>query len=370
MYAGALPFLHAARRLPAALVDSLSYSDLSYAGLDSEVVPSVMELHRRAGDIATRLHLDNGLVFPEVNAPPILQRLVHRMLLPAPMYVGAKALLAFLHIDMHVRNVSVKLPRARSRSRDSDTSDVEGEPSVTSYSRNAAIPRCVMLMAALLVMVKLQWGLDGQPRSAAPRELQGAVAHAGAPPFRAWLDTLQTSVAHGPFRPWDTETDVLGLSDAQVDAYLDFFEKEFAGGHVPSSMGHARRDGIADLLSFGDDHGNGALDHSAIGAEQRARHAALRAALYAAPAHDAGTLEAGEAYPVYAHDPSGTLPRDFLLVVHAANRVLGLDTGPVPQFQGTEVKHARDQEILLDTVMQLDEALLMTLQRKRNARGK
>ena len=199
---------------------------------------------------------------------------------------------------------------------------------------------------------------------------RNAVAHAGAPPFRAWLDALQTSVAHGPFRPWDTETDVLGLSDAQVDAYLDFFETELAGGHVPSSMGHARRDGIADLLSFGDDHGNGAVDHSAIVAEQRARHAALRAALYAAPAHDAGTLEAGEAYPVYAHDPSGTLPRGFLLVVHAANRVLGLDTGPVPQFQGTEVKHARDQEILLDTVMQLDEALLMTLQRKRNARGK
>lgn len=356
-----LPYLNAIRVLPPALLDALSYSDLAFAGLDTELVPSVMEIHRRVSEIATRLQLDEGVVWPEVNAAPMLSRLVHTMLLPPTMYVGAKALLSFLRIDMHVRNVSAQLPRQSGTGR---------EPSIISYSRNAAIPRCVMLMAALLVMLKLRWGLDGIARR--------DPLDAGLPPFRAWLSALRTSVGlengadapPAPFCPWDTDADLLGLSDEQVDRYLDFLEQEYTLPHIPASMTHLRRDHIQDLLSFGATSDAQPVDAAAIRGAQRDRLEALRTALYAQTetTEEPAALDAGEAYPLYAHDPSGAMPRDWVMVLDCAKRVLGLDTGPVATFQSYDMRQSRDQDVLQTAVMQLDEALVATLQRRRHSK--
>lgn len=379
LYDRSVPYLGAVRFLPPALLDSLSFSDMEYGGLNTEHVPSVMELHRRVGEIATRIHLDAGLVLPEVNALPILARMVQRLLLPAPIYVGAKSLLSFLRIDMHVRNVSAKLPR-RGRSQGSDTSDTEPErePSSASYARNASVPRCVMLMAAVVVLLKLQWGLDGKERSDAPATLGTAEAYAGTPPFSAWLSAVRQSlgletsadaVPPPPFCPWDTTSDMLAWSDADVDTYMDFLEDAYTLPHVPRAMAHARRDTIPDLLAFGKEAPRRPFDAAPLAKEQEARMAYLHQALYPPAVQEPGGLAPGEAYPVYAHDPSGKLPPSFVHVLDVANRVLGVDTAPPPQYHLSDTRHRRDQDILLDTVMQLDEALLATLRRRRHAKG-
>ncbi|KAI3617535.1 hypothetical protein CBS9595_003444 [Malassezia furfur] len=371
---GTLPYLHAIHVLPAPLLDVLSYSDVAYAGLDTELVPSVMDIHRRVADIATRLSLDFGVVWPEVNAPPMLARMVHAMLLPAPVYVAAKALLAHLRIDMHVRNVSAQLPRQAREGR---------TRSIHSYARNAAIPRCVMLMAAVVVVLKLRYGLDGVPRADPLNAL---------PPLGPWLAAVRAAThgttddgtpdapgatpsgapdAPGAFRPWDPDADLLGLSDAQIDAYLDFVEQTYTRPYIPPAMRAARRDGIADLLSCAPAADAQRVDVAALARADDARAEAHRAALYAAPAAAPAApaaRTAGEAYPVYAHDPSGTWPREYTRVLACAQRVLGLDTAPAASFQAHDVRHLRDADVLHVAVLQLDEALVTTLHRRRVAR--
>lgn len=346
--------------LPARLLDVLSYSDVAYAGLDTELVPSVMDIHRRVAEMATRLALDFGVAWPEVNAPPMLARMVHAMLLPAPVYVAAKALLAHLRIDMHVRNVSAQLPRQAREGR---------ARSIHSYARNAAIPRCVMLMAAVVVVLKLRYGLDGEPRADPLQAL---------PDLDAWLDALSRATEPGAGaggdagapRPWDTDVDLLGLSDAHIDAYLDFVEQTYTPPYIPPSMRALRRDGITDLLSCAPAPDARPVDVAALARADDARAAAHRAVLYAhdAPPAPATARAAGEAYPVYAHDPSGAWPRAYTRVLACAQRVLGLDPVRAAPFQAHDVRHLRDADVLHVAVLQLDEALVTTLHRRRVAR--
>ncbi|KAI3624356.1 hypothetical protein CBS14141_002784 [Malassezia furfur] len=343
---GTLPYLHALHVLPARLIDVLSYSDVAYAGLDTELVPSVMDIHRRVAEMATRLALDFGVAWPEVNAPPMLARMVHAMLLPAPVYVAAKALLAHLRIDMHVRNVSAQLPRQAREGR---------ARSIHSYARNAAIPRCVMLMAAVVVVLKLRYGLDGEPRADPLHAL---------PDFDAWLDALSRTTEPGAAaggdagapRPWDTDVDLLGLSDAHIDAYLDFVEQTYTPPIYPLDARPAPRR-----------HHGPAVVCARAGRTARRPH---RAALYAhdAPPAPAAARAAGEAYPVYAHDPSGAWPRAYTRVLACAQRVLGLDPVRAAPFQAHDVRHLRDADVLHVAVLQLDEALVTTLHRRRVAR--
>ncbi|WFD00058.1 hypothetical protein MYAM1_002804 [Malassezia yamatoensis] len=367
------PFLNAHNKVETVSLRStiaVLYLALVLERLDTENVPTVMEIHRRCNDIATRLQLDFALDWPEVNAVPLLSRFVHRMFLPPAIYIGAKTLLSFLHIDMHLRNVSAQLP---------NHSQVGGrEPSILSYSRNASIPRCVMLMAAIVIAVKLHYGLDGSPRYD-PLQI-------GLPPLDSWLSALRVSVglesnsklahyepANAPFCPWDTSTDLLGLSDHQLDQYLDFYEQEYLMTDFPNSMRHARRDNIHDLASVGGHTSANPVNIPAIEKQHMNWTNNLRTQLYktgsesiVSPSPD--LLESGEAYPIYAHDPAGVLPRELIQVMECANHVLGMETDPIESFQIHDARQARDQDVLQVAVMQFDEAILATLQRRRNTR--
>ncbi|PKI82808.1 hypothetical protein MVES1_003671 [Malassezia vespertilionis] len=375
VHARTLPYLNALQRLPQTLTDTLSNTDITFAALDTDILPSVTELHARIGSIATRLHLHRGLALPEVNAPPILARLVRRMLLPATMYVGAKSLLTFLHIDMHVRNVSVQLPNG---------TNYAAEPSALNYSRNATVPRCAMLMGALLVMAKLRWGLDGRARHETQSRLGHGMAFSGTPDVQAWINALCCSVGmpeealetlpKAPFRPWDTSADLLSLTDEDMDAYLAFLESQYTPRNVPRNQPHKLRGNLHDLQSFAEAPKRTAVvDEAQVRSAAWEQNAALYRSLYPVSPHVATDDEVvaapGDAYPVYSYDPAGTMHRDFCRVVDAANRVLGFDTDPAPQ-KPHATRRLCDQDLLLDCVMHLDEALITTLLRNRQRGAK
>lgn len=150
------------------------------------------------------------------------------------------------------------------------------------YSRNAAVPRCIMLMSVVIVMIKLRWGLDGISRfvrrlfctncrreNAEP--LRGHATDSGSTDLAPWLDALaQTaglqrgtrevldaptqSTSYAPFCPWDTQayvwsacpahtSDLLGLSCDDIDAYLAFVDMNYSPKNVPKSQPYRRRDG-------------------------------------------------------------------------------------------------------------------------------
>ncbi|WFD29988.1 hypothetical protein MSPP1_001002 [Malassezia sp. CBS 17886] len=269
IHSRALPFLNALRVLPPSLTRLIPETEIGNHALDTSHIPSVTELHARVNTIAVHLHRDYGVEFPEVNAAPLLSRLVDAMCLPASFYVATKSVLSYLQIDMHIRNVSVALPpalRARVQSRDSarDGAGSEGgageRHGIHYVSRNSTVPRCVMLMGALLVVVKMRWGLDGLDRVEATRPFGGRVVESGVPQFQRWLAAASASAGLAPqdadaaefvdacpsppFCPWDADVDLLGLSDAQVDTYLDFLEREYMPKNIPESMRNVRDDAL------------------------------------------------------------------------------------------------------------------------------
>jgi len=219
-----LPYLNALNVLPAALTESLSSHEIQYSSLDCQHIPSVMALHERAVYMARVLQLRFGVVIPELNALPVLSRMTADMLLPPTFYVAAKSLLTFLRIDMHVRSETAWYPAAAGNAH-AARRERDGGP--LAYSRNASVPRCIMLMGALLVIIKLRWGLDGLARRESDETLGGHRVVSGAPEQDRWLGALLAAVGlpgaptqaasapPAPFCPWDPDTFVSRSANAR-----------------------------------------------------------------------------------------------------------------------------------------------------------
>lgn len=356
---------------------------MQFGGLDANVrgpaltpqhIPSVMELHRRVSDMSLELHQHFRLELPEVNGVPILSRYVRAFMLPPTFYVATKALLTLLRIDMHVRGVAVIPPNAagRARSREDAEQGKAWLASTLAFSRNTHVPRCVMLMAALIVTIKLRYGLDGIERHDAHGTAHGRSATAGAPRQSDWLDALDALHADAPFEPWDTSRDVLAMPDVDMDTYLAFVEDMYMPKNIPASLPLRRRDDVDDLIPCARDEvpKHKAVDWGAYvkGVETQDAERRRRAvqALYATrPTYGSSSIAPGEAFAVYAHDPGGAMPRDLLRVIDAGKRIVGLDMHGLPPYRPSNVAWHRphDQDVLLDCVMQLEEALLTTLRR-------
>lgn len=153
-----------------------------------------------------------------MNAAPVLSRYVDNMMLPSTFYVGATSLLEFLQIDMHVHSRSVVPPNVTARAKFLEKHSEHAAEAKRPFSRNSKIPRCVMLMAVLIVVIKLRYGLDGIRR----REILHPAALSGAAPAEVWLDAVcelhgvpsdrSWDVAPTPMAPWDTTRYVLLLT--------------------------------------------------------------------------------------------------------------------------------------------------------------
>ena len=371
-----LPYLNAIRYLPTSLTDSLSLSDLQFGGLDTNHIPSVMELHRRVVDISSVLQKQCGVMWPEMNAAPVLSRYVHAFMLPSTLYVMSKALLTMLRIDMHVRGAATLTPNAAARAREAQH-DKEWLSASCAFSRNTLVPRCVMLMAVLIVAIKLRYGLDGMERQEVSTTVQGRQIYSGAPRQAEWLDTVcalhGTTHSTSSFAPWDTSVDVLTLSEEDMDTYLDFVEDMYLPTHIPASLPLRRRDDVDDLIPCEPPARRERGDWLAYARYMEAQHAERRkqfeAELYAGePTTECETdIAPGEAYALHTHDPGGTMSRDMHRVLETGMRIVGLDTHPLPTYQPSNTAWTRphDQDVLLDCVMQLEEALVTTLMRRR-----
>lgn len=339
-----------------------------------------MELHARVCMIAAQLRRHHDVELQEINAAPILSRFVHELMLPPTFYVGVKSLLTLLKVDMHVLGHAVIPANPDARVKFLEKNGTDAIHSAQAFSRNLAMPRCVMLMAALIVMVKLRYGLDNIHRKEVPSEVQGRQVMSGAPPQEAlWLDAV--CALHGlpsdrvwdasppVFAPWDTSVDLLSLSDANMDTYLTFLEQEYLPSNVPASMPFRRRDDVDDLVPMPVPT-QAPLDLvERVQSMQKAfqqRRAELLHAIYQDEDESAGLLP-GDAYATHTHDPGGAMTRSMERMLAIGMRVVGLDTQVTPNFESvaSHPSRPRENDVLKHCVMQLEEALLMTLLRER-----
>lgn len=154
-----------------------------------------------------------------------------------------------------------------------------------------------------------------------------------------------------------------------MDTYLSFLEAQYLPRNIPTTLPMWRRDDVDDLLpwtprdtpTFDPDRHERTMRTS-----WTARRAELVRAMYAEPESDHG-LEPGDGYALYSMDPAGGVPREMERLMSVAMRVVGLDTTPAPSFQhSSEWAAARDDDVLSDCVMQVEEALVLLLRRQRS----
>ncbi|ETS61068.1 hypothetical protein PaG_05007 [Moesziomyces aphidis] len=216
-----LPFLNVVHRLPLPLTRSLNKDNVHHHMLDTDAVPSISALHLHTLGVAELLQRTYGVEFGDANVSGQLARMTEAMLLPPTFYVATKRLL-----DTVARGVTPQLLPLRTKGRQDAEEDGKkaGLPGAALVQR---LPKEFVLMAALLVTVKMRYGLDGQERSEGVG-VDGAVSC--APELEAWLAALDArrdrfrASREAVKRVDPTELDPLSMSEDQLDAYASFVE--------------------------------------------------------------------------------------------------------------------------------------------------
>ncbi|CAO1612993.1 unnamed protein product [Parajaminaea phylloscopi] len=351
---GRMPYLTVLQLLPPAMTAKLPPSEVTR--LQQDDVPSLQTLQGCTHQLADQLSRRFKVQFPELNAAPIMWRCVQSLALPPPCYQAAVSIINYLGVPLTaVGRRSISDPWSLFARPESEADDAMLSGRIlppltarTSIARGVASPsRCAIMMAALLVVAKMHFGLDGRARSA-----ESIAAKAiRAPPVNEWISALVTAeqarLRHPAFA-FEMGLHPGSLSTDTIDALLDHSEETFFQ-RVHLNDPHARakvnvRDVLPNLPDpvippmlppFGHTgdarkrDGNSSL--LSVQSELNERlHAQLYPILEDPPASDTTQdLQPGEDYPLYTKDAllDGTVHSAYQRLLSIAARTVGLTHG-------------------------------------------
>lgn len=225
-----LPYLNVVHQLPLPLTRFLNKDNVHHHLLDTDAIPTITELHLHTLGVAETLQRTYGVNFGEGAVSGQLARIVEEMLLPPTFYVAIKRVL-----DLVARGVGPELmptlshqagrrSRGRKQTREDDFST--RLPGAVQLQR---VPKEFVMMAALLVVVKMRYGLDGRDR--AESAASGKEGISCAPQVDAWLAALDTrkkrrqATADAVKDTDPAEIEALDMATEQVEAYASFVEE-------------------------------------------------------------------------------------------------------------------------------------------------
>lgn len=253
-----IPYLGATKIIPEMMVAKLPENELRKLEMDS--VPSIVSLQERTSRLADDLTArfpSAGIPFPELNAAPILWRLVQDMGLPPTLYDPARALLTYLGIplavvpDASVGDVWSLLGVSEGDLPEEDEHEqqrpaippIEGRLRNTFSAPHAT--RCCVLMAALVVIVKMRYGLDGRLRH---EELDAEAGSLELPPLDLYLEALtanQRALKADAHFVHELQTHPSSLSNEQIDSLLDYSEQVYFDKGQPNLRWQHRKGDLA-----------------------------------------------------------------------------------------------------------------------------
>ncbi|KAJ7638901.1 hypothetical protein FB45DRAFT_904216 [Roridomyces roridus] len=208
-----LPYLDATRFLPENMTVHLTQHNTQ--ALSPLNTPSVQSLHRMTTSLARRIHSSYGVRTPEVNAAPMLWRVIMQGLGGNPtLYRLTKRLAAVLSLPLTLHH-SLAARLQRRRTRDPET-----------HKKDNVAPEVAFLATGIIVL-KMVYGLDGESRF--PIDSDDAACE--MPRLEAYLERLGR-LPDGRFE-FDSSAamPIEDLSDDTVDKYLAFCERAL----LPSS---------------------------------------------------------------------------------------------------------------------------------------
>ncbi|SPO21798.1 uncharacterized protein UTRI_01288_B [Ustilago trichophora] len=232
-----LPYLNVVHSLPLSLTRFLNKDNVHHHHLDTDAVPSITTFHLHTLNVADLLHRTYGIDFGQGNVSGQLARLVEGMLLPPTFYVATKKVL-----DMVGKGVGPDLlptlahKQNPSAQRQGQSVDKEAHTRLPGAAQLQRVPKEFVLMAALLVVIKMRYGLDGRDRveslpAASHPDSKGSDGISCAPLLEPWLSALDArKKRHMDSREAATEIDpseleALHMTSEQIAAYASFAEE-------------------------------------------------------------------------------------------------------------------------------------------------
>ncbi|KAI0335444.1 hypothetical protein GY45DRAFT_1292672 [Cubamyces sp. BRFM 1775] len=310
-----LPYLDALRLLPEAMTRHLRKHTVQ--ALSPHLPPSPLHLHRLASRLARLMYSKYDIFTPEMNAAPILWKSVRCLSGTPTLYVLTKKLARLVSIPLTLhRSLAPALVREKKR-----------DP--TFHKQDSAVPE-VALVAAVIVVMKLVYGLDGKPRF--PREKEDPAC--ALPTLKDLIQAIRAAeetdeAAHPPYST-DAPRSVLDMDDKMLDEYLDFCETAL----LPRADRLPPRNVTTDHFPlFKDPDPEPTLPES-VGSELSVQPTMSANSLDDRP----DTLRPGQDYRIYnTQDILGTVPEDLEVVVSRAAKWAGVDEdyvlGVVERFE-------------------------------------
>lgn len=207
-----LPYLDFLRLLPSDMTCHLTKH--AVRALSPRFPPSTLYIHRLASRLAKLMYANYGVFTPELNASPVLWRVVQQCLGGTPiLYRLAKRLGHILSLPLTLHHsLSPTLCRIAT-----------GDPEIHIYDN---VPPEVALVATTIVILKLVYGLDGKPRL--PRDVRDPAStlpdvHGYLSAFRRMdeVDTRHNEKRFSSRVPMSTGD----MDLATMDEFLDFCER-------------------------------------------------------------------------------------------------------------------------------------------------
>ncbi|TFK55944.1 hypothetical protein OE88DRAFT_1621636 [Heliocybe sulcata] len=296
-----LPYLDPVRRgiIPSSMTAHLTKQTVQ--ALSPHYAPDVLALHTLVSRLAKLMQTSYGIWTPELNAAPVLWRVVRDLGGTPVLYTLTKTISHTLSLTLSLHySLAPKLEKARQ-------SDAER------YHQFDNVPPEVSLVAAAIVVLRLVYGLDGSPR--VPNEKEDpACSLPRLQEYLSYVKELNADQVRGKDALFSAALPlhVTDMTDGTLDVYISFCERALLGkSDIPGEYFPIRE---------GD---SGHENSAAPIRESTSRRNVPPTALH--QVSDTGDLRPGEAFKIFsARDVFGALPGEYQLVVDKAAGWVGV----------------------------------------------
>ncbi|KAI0349413.1 hypothetical protein OH77DRAFT_1499561 [Trametes cingulata] len=315
-----LPYLDPLRLLPENMTRHLRKHTVQ--ALSPHFSPTPLHLHRLSSRLARLMYSTYDIYTPEMNAAPVLWKSVRALQGTPTLYVLTKKLARLVSIPLTLhRSLAPALVRDKKR-----------DP--TFHKQDSAVPE-VALVAAVIVVMKMVYGLDGSPRQ--PRETEDPAC--ALPTLSELIQAIRNAEkaadASTPPFATDRHRSVLDMDDNMLDEYLQFCEKAL----LPREDRLPPRNVTTDHFPL-PEHTSPSSTSVTGNSPEKPPDSPMHAT---AVDENSDAVRPGQNYPIYnTQDILGTVPEDLELVVGRAARWAGVDEdyvlGVVERFERRVVR--------------------------------
>lgn len=223
-----LPYLNVVARgiIPGSMIVHMSPALVH--SLSIQISPRPLQLHSLSSRITRKLHNTYQIEVPEANTSHILARAIEALHLPTVFYHMTKTF-----ADM------LRIPLTLHPSLSTQVVDTSGK--LLTMQRGDNIPVELALICAIILLLKLIYGLDGRLR----KDISEDDFLPGLPPQEEILSRLRREDEQVSGAEART---ALELTPSDIDHYLDFCTKALLGNNMQCMATHSEYDRTLNLL--------------------------------------------------------------------------------------------------------------------------